>query len=73
MISVDYARRLATVLKVTPAYLLTVEDASPSPREQSLLDLYRTTDERGQTTIFSVAEKESNFAVNPEQHDHKAA
>lgn len=73
MISVDEARRLAPVLKVTPAYLLTIEDSTPTPREQALLDLYRATDERGQTTIFSVAEKESNYVVDPGTHDEKAA
>lgn len=37
MISVDEAKRLAPVLKVTAAYLLTLTDDKETPREQSLL------------------------------------
>lgn len=73
MIGVDEARRLAPVLKVTPGYLLTIDDTTPTPREQALLDLYRATDTRGQDVIISVAEKESSYVVEPESHDDKAA
>jgi len=73
MISVDEARRLAPVLKVTPAWILTIDDASPSPQERALLDLYRSTDPRGQSVILSVAEKESTYLNPPGTHQDKAA
>ena len=46
MVSVVEAKRLAPVLNVTAAYLLTLEDTLPDPREQALLGCYRQTDDR---------------------------
>lgn len=49
--------------------MLTQETA----REQALLDLYRQTDERGQQTIFRVAEQESGYAAQGDGTDASAA
>ena len=61
MLSVEEAKRLAPVLKVTAAYLLTLEDSLPDPKEQVLLRCYRKTDERGKNQIIRTAELESDY------------
>jgi len=73
MISVDEARRLAPVLRVSAAYLLTLEDEPPTPQEVALLELYRATDPRGQSVILRVAETESSYALTTDQHGTEAA
>lgn len=73
MVGVDEAKKLAPVLGVSAAYLLTLEDAPDNQRERSLIDLYRHSDDRGKDTIFRVAEQESTYPVNGEENAERAA
>lgn len=63
MIGVDEAKKLAPVLNVTAAYILTLEDAPMDSKEQALIDLFRHLDERGKSTLIRVAETESTFRL----------
>lgn len=61
MIGVDEAKKLAPILKVSAAYLLTIEDTPRNEQECALVDMYRNADGRGKETIFRVAESESAY------------
>ena len=63
MIGVDEAKKIAPILKVSAAYLLTLEDSQLDERESALLTLYRQTDPRGRDAILHVAERESAYLI----------
>lgn len=73
MIGVDEAKKLAPLLKVSAAYLLTIEDEISDSRELALLDHYRSADERGRTQILRIAESESSYHLSKDQDADKAA
>ena len=64
MIGLDEAKKLAPILRVNAAYILTIDDSPGDPQEEALLNLYRNSDERGQRTIFRVAEEESKYVID---------
>lgn len=63
MIGVEEAKKLAPILNVSAAYLLTLEDAPIDTKEKALLNLYRNLDERGKSTLIRVAETESTYQL----------
>jgi transcriptional regulator with XRE-family HTH domain len=73
MIGVAEAKKLAPVLGVTAAYLLTLDDEPAEQRERVLLDHYRNSDARGRDHILGVAEQESQYNVEPPADSAKAA
>ena len=73
MVSVDEAKRLASVLQCSAAYLLTLEDDAKLDEDaKRLLELYRGSDARGRSLIFRVAEQECDYAITKSE-DHKRA
>jgi transcriptional regulator with XRE-family HTH domain len=60
----EEARQLATALvRVTPTYLLCLEDTDPlSNEERVLVERYRQADSRGRETILKVAEAQSGYS-----------
>ena len=70
MIGVDEAKKIAPVLKVSAAYILTLEDSRLDEREGALLGMYRQTDKRGQDAILHVAERESAYLVETDSKPH---
>jgi len=73
MIGVDEAKKLAPVLGVSAAYILTLEDNPSEEREAKLLDNYRHSDERGRDHIMRVAEQESRYVVRGPDDVEQAA
>ena len=72
MIGVDEAKKLAPVLGVSAAYLLTIEDEPGDMRERALIDLYRQSDIRGKDEILHIAERQSAYTVSrPDDEDQK--
>jgi transcriptional regulator with XRE-family HTH domain len=61
LVSIEDAKKLAEVYKVSAAYLLTLEDAQ-TQKEKVLLEYYRACDERGQATVLRAAELERGYA-----------
>lgn len=59
MISVEEAKKLALVLNISAAYILTIEDAPWDKTELSLLGYFRSADIRGQKNILRTARDES--------------
>jgi len=74
MISVDEAKRLAPVLGVSAAYLLTIDDSpGESADVKALVELYKKSDDRGRATIIRVAEQESHFTESAEPQHIRSA
>lgn len=73
MIGLDEAKKLAPILHVKAAYILTIDDNPGDQREDAILDLYRNSDERGQRTIFRVAEEESKYVIDDSDQQSHAA
>ena len=59
MISVDEAKKLALVLEISAAYILTVEADPLVKTELFLLEHFRSADARGQKNILRTARDES--------------
>lgn len=60
MVSVDEAKKLASVLKVPAAYLLTLDDAPMDDTERLLLEKFRLADVRGRRYILRAAQDETH-------------
>lgn len=74
MVSVDEAKRLASVLQCSAAYLLTLEDDAKMDEEaKRLLELYRGSDARGRSLIFRVAEQECDYAITRSEDQKRAS
>lgn len=73
MIGVAEAKKLAPVLGVTAAYILTLEDKPAEPQEKVLLDNYRNSDPRGRAHISRVAEQELQYSIERPNDAAKAA
>ena len=59
---VEEARELAEVRGVSAAWLLCLDDESTlSERERTLLLIFRQTDRRGKSAIFSIAEAQTHY------------
>lgn len=61
MLPVDMAKQIAVALGTSAAWLLTIEDAPPTPRETALLQYFREADSRGKDTIIRTAESQSAY------------
>lgn len=57
MISVEQAKRLGPVFKVSPEYILTLQDET-GLEESKLLELFRNADARGKRELFRYAESQ---------------
>lgn len=72
MLSLEKAMMLAPALKVSPAFLLTLEDMH-DPREQALLAAFRAADERGKKSIHRLAQLELTDENDDEREDRHSA
>lgn len=72
IISIEEAKRIAHVLGVSAAWLLTLSSEQPDRSEHCLLDMYRASDQRGKDTILRVAESESHYGQAEKQQDSAA-
>lgn len=72
MADVDVVKKLAPIYTTSAAYLLTLEDTQPDPREKALVELYKAADPRGQDTILRVAESESQYVDSGKRSDRAA-
>lgn len=62
MVNVEKAKLLAKLYDISAGYLLTLEDAPITKLESQVLYLLRQTDQRGQESVYRVAEAESAYA-----------
>lgn len=59
---------VAPLLQKTAAWLLCVDEESTlTQEERTLLDIYRSTDERGKANIRSIAELQPDVITRPDQ------
>lgn len=67
VMSPEYAYRLADQTDYEPRWLMVGEGPEKksglNQKEKALLDLYRATDSRGQSTILRAAEQESTYVI----------
>lgn len=69
MIGVEEAKKLAPILCISAAYILTLEDAPLNTKEDFLMKLYRQSDNRGKDAILRVAESQSAYSVSDNNSD----
>lgn len=72
MIPVDEAKRLAPVLRVSAAYLLTLEDEF-DPRAVALQQVYKKLGSDAKDRIFRAAEVESEYKVRQDEDKSRSA
>lgn len=63
MVGVEEAKKLAPVLDISTAYILTVDDGARDKTELSLLESFRAADARGQKNILRTAREESGSSA----------
>lgn len=72
-----YAFNIADKTPYEPRWLMIGEGEERkqkiSEREKALLDLYRSTDERGRSTILRAAEQESSYLIGDEDDIKRSA